>query len=66
MYLLRGGSPAYVYAHSTRDVGLPGNGAVLVMAGTVQQGWMHSIPKRKLQQGGRVSLTFRNVVNPER
>ncbi len=42
-----------------------GNGAVLVMAGTVQQHWMHSVPKRSKQECPRVSLTFRTVLEPE-
>ncbi len=42
-----------------------GNGAVLVMAGTVQQHWMHSVPKRSKQECPRVSLTFRTVLKPE-
>ncbi|EIE24966.1 hypothetical protein COCSUDRAFT_83658 [Coccomyxa subellipsoidea C-169] len=42
-----------------------GCGDVLVMKGTVQQHWMHSIPRRTRVSGGRISLTFRQIVNPE-
>ncbi|BDA42687.1 DNA oxidative demethylase ALKBH2 [Coccomyxa sp. Obi] len=42
-----------------------GCGDVLVMKGTLQQHWMHSVPRRKRVLGGRISLTFRQIVNPE-
>ena len=43
-----------------------GNGALLVMQGSVQEGWLHSVPRRQGLQGERISLTFRRVVLPER
>ncbi|CAL8467660.1 g7198 [Coccomyxa elongata] len=42
-----------------------GCGDVLVMKGTLQQHWMHSVPRRKQVSGGRISLTFRQILNPE-
>eukprot|EP00887_Chlorella_sp_A99_P006893 scaffold2.g6893.t1 len=42
------------------------SGDVLVMRGTTQQHWMHSLPKRKGAPGDRISLTFRQVVAAER
>jgi alkylated DNA repair dioxygenase AlkB len=46
-----------------------GGGALLVMSGSVQEEWMHSVPRREGQTaaaaGERISLTFRRIVNPE-
>lgn len=42
-----------------------GGGAMLVMSGSVQEGWMHSVPKRTTLTGERISLTFRRIVVPE-
>ncbi|KAK9909337.1 hypothetical protein WJX75_000723 [Coccomyxa subellipsoidea] len=42
-----------------------GCGDVLVMKGTLQQHWMHAVPRRKRVSGGRISLTFRQIVHPE-
>ena len=55
-----------------------GGGALLVMSGSVQEEWMHSLPRRESKAkasaaaaetaaaGERISLTFRRIVNPER
>ena len=39
-----------------------GPGDVLVMAGTMQEHWMHSVPKRARVPGPRINLTFRRIV----
>lgn len=41
------------------------SGDLLVMRGTTQEFWMHSLPKRAKEQDGRISLTFRKIVKPE-
>lgn len=40
---------------------LPG-GSLLVMAGRCQSAWQHEIPKTARPVGGRISLTFRQVI----
>lgn len=43
-----------------------GDGHILVMEGTTQELWVHGIPKRSAGLvGGRINLTFRNVLFPE-
>lgn len=37
---------------------------MLVMGGTLQQHWMHSVPKRA-GVDARVSITFRQILLPE-
>jgi len=37
-------------------------GDVLIMAGTMQEHWQHSIPKRKGVTEPRINLTFRRIV----
>lgn len=37
-------------------------GDVLIMSGTTQQHWQHSIPKRKGVMQPRINLTFRTIV----
>jgi alkylated DNA repair dioxygenase AlkB len=37
-------------------------GDVLIMAGSTQQHWQHSIPKRKGVLQPRINLTFRRIV----
>ena len=39
------------------------NGSLLVMKGTTQMNWLHSLPKTKKVNGPRVNLTFRTIVN---
>ena len=39
------------------------NGSLLVMKGTTQTNWLHSLPKTKKVNGPRVNLTFRTIVN---
>lgn len=41
-------------------------GDVLIMMGTTQQHWQHTVPKRKNVPGPRVNLTFRNIMLPEK
>lgn len=43
-----------------------GGGALLVMSGPLQRHWMHSIPRRPVLVGERLSLTFRTIKLPER
>ena len=38
------------------------NGDLLVMAGTCQHYWRHSVPKTKLFKSPRINLTFRKVI----
>lgn len=38
------------------------NGSLLVMKGTTQLHWQHSLPKSKKIKGPRINLTFRNMV----
>ncbi len=51
--------------HSVRYRFRLGGGALLVMGAGVQQGWMHSVPRRASAAGERISLTFRTIVAPE-
>ena len=39
------------------------NGSLLLMKGTTQTNWLHSLPKTKKVNGPRVNLTFRTIVN---
>lgn len=52
--------------HSVRYRFRLGDGALLVMGAGVQQGWMHSVPRRAGAAGKRISLTFRTILAPER
>jgi alkylated DNA repair dioxygenase AlkB len=38
------------------------NGSLLIMAGTCQHFWIHSIPKRAGEIGERINLTFRKII----
>jgi alkylated DNA repair dioxygenase AlkB len=42
-----------------------GGGAVLLMSGTAQATWQHSVPKRAGLPGARINLTFRRVLTAE-
>ncbi len=42
-------------------VSLP-HGSLLVMSGTTQEYWQHSLPRRKRVRTERLNMTFRNVV----
>lgn len=42
------------------DISL-GHGDLLVMAGTLQHHWVHSIPKTAKLNGPRINLTFRKI-----
>ncbi|TVP49255.1 MAG: alpha-ketoglutarate-dependent dioxygenase AlkB [Halomonas sp.] len=37
------------------------HGSLLIMKGTTQKNWLHSLPKTKKEVGPRVSLTFRQM-----
>ena len=39
-----------------------GHGDLLIMAGTLQHHWMHSIPKTKKVKTPRINLTFRKIL----
>lgn len=39
------------------------NGSLLIMGGTMQNFWLHGVPKTKNEVGGRINLTFRNIVS---
>ncbi|WP_162006883.1 alpha-ketoglutarate-dependent dioxygenase AlkB family protein [Roseimaritima sediminicola] len=41
-----------------------GNGTLIIMAGTMQQFWMHEIPKTKQAVGERINLTYRKILEP--
>lgn len=41
-----------------------GHGALIIMAGTMQQFWKHEIPKTKEPVGERINLTFRKIIEP--
>ena len=43
-----------------------GNGALIIMAGTMQQHWKHCIPKTKKNVGERINLTFRKIISLQR
>jgi alkylated DNA repair dioxygenase AlkB len=43
------------------DINL-GHGDLLIMAGTIQNHWLHSVPKTKKLKTPRINLTFRNIV----
>lgn len=56
----------FVLRHQTRkdikDVTIPmAHGSLLLMAGTTQQAWLHSLPRRKGVKEPRINLTFRRV-----
>ncbi|MEM7378690.1 MAG: alpha-ketoglutarate-dependent dioxygenase AlkB [Pseudomonadota bacterium] len=40
------------------------SGDLLVMRGTVQRHWRHSLPRRRRGAGHRINLTFRQVASP--
>jgi alkylated DNA repair dioxygenase AlkB len=40
------------------------HGSLLVMAGTLQHHWRHSLPKLSRPVGERINLTFRNILQP--
>jgi alkylated DNA repair dioxygenase AlkB len=39
-----------------------GDGCLLLMAGTLQQHWLHGINKESTPRGPRINLTFRNII----
>jgi alkylated DNA repair dioxygenase AlkB len=49
----------------TLDVPL-GNGALLLMGGSLQHHWRHCVPKSKGIASARINLTFRMIVHPKR
>ena len=38
-------------------------GSLLIMSGKFQKNWKHAIPKTKKEIGGRINLTFRNILS---
>ena len=38
------------------------NGSLLLMAGSLQHHWQHSVPKTSIAKGNRVNLTFRHIL----
>jgi alkylated DNA repair dioxygenase AlkB len=40
----------------------PAHGSLLVMSGTLQQQWLHQVPRTRRSVGERINLTFRTVV----
>lgn len=38
------------------------SGSLLIMAGAMQQYWLHQIPKTKREVGERINLTFRKII----
>jgi alkylated DNA repair dioxygenase AlkB len=38
------------------------HGSVLIMGGTMQHHWLHSVPKTKEEIGERINLTFRQIL----
>ncbi len=41
-----------------------GHGDLLIMAGTLQHHWQHSLPKTRKSKSPRINLTFRNILPP--
>ena len=41
---------------------LANHGALIIMAGTMQQFWQHEVPKTKQVVGERINLTFRKIL----
>lgn len=41
------------------------HGSLLVMGGTMQSFWHHGVPKTEAEIGGRINLTFRNILKSE-
>ncbi len=42
------------------------SGSLLIMSGTLQQFWKHSVPKERATSGARINLTFRHVIPLQR
>ena len=60
-----GATRRFILKHSATGEKLEfalGHGSLLVMAGTCQHFWKHSVPKTKKPVGTRINLTFRKVV----
>merc|ERR1719498_221513 len=49
--------------HSQKWTFLLEPGDLLLMSGTTQALWLHSLPKRLKEKKPRINLTFRNIVN---
>lgn len=49
----------------TLDVPLE-HGDLLIMAGTLQNHWQHSLPKTRLKKSARINLTFRTIFSSSR
>ncbi len=65
-----GDSRRFIF-HSKHEVRQPSikielsHGSLLIMSGSCQQYWKHSVPKTKLQVGPRINLTYRHVKVPQ-
>jgi len=42
------------------------DGSLLIMAGTLQHHWRHSLPKSQAALGARINLTFRRIVGEDK
>ncbi|WP_394176502.1 alpha-ketoglutarate-dependent dioxygenase AlkB family protein [Thalassotalea litorea] len=40
------------------------SGSLILMFGTLQENWQHSLPKSAKPMQGRINLTYRTIVNP--
>jgi alkylated DNA repair dioxygenase AlkB len=66
-----GATRRFVLQHRRRkdiarvELGLK-SGTLIVMGGTTQHFWRHSLPKQKSPVGPRVNLTFRRIEAPQR
>lgn len=50
-------------SHARIDLDLT-SGSLLVMAGTCQENWVHSVPRTRRPVGPRINLTFRRLAAP--
>jgi alkylated DNA repair dioxygenase AlkB len=39
------------------------SGSLLLMLPPTQEHWLHALPARKTQSGGRINITFRHIIN---
>jgi alkylated DNA repair dioxygenase AlkB len=54
------------YKDRSRQVSVAlGNGSLLIMQGSTQQHWEHSLPKQRAASGPRINITFRNIRQPD-
>lgn len=63
-----GAERRFVLKHNTTNEKveyLLGNGSLLVMGGSCQHFWKHTLPKTKKPVGPRINLTFRHIRPPD-